>query len=276
MTSQLTKKQHLVPQCYLQWFAIRDRLQVYDKTQNRFFLINKRDAASRSYFYDVNSPFTKENYDVQFAEHTLSKIEGELSPALDEFHFRLKGNKPLYPEQKTIISALIAIQIFRTQEFREICLKFVRQVKEEFPHEKDQIEGDNPVLEEDDVIAKLVQLDYVFNNEVLDKLTSFLDSCIWLIASNKTKIPFFTSDNPVSIKGINGKLDYSKVLSRGTQISLPLSEKYLLILCEKQYFQSMLSYDLRKISMQKQMHVLEYNNLQLIRNRINYSINGHQ
>lgn len=50
------KKQHYVPQCYLETWAIKGTHQVYvyDKQKKESRKNNIKDVASENYFYDIN------------------------------------------------------------------------------------------------------------------------------------------------------------------------------------------------------------------------------
>ena len=60
--SQIVKKQHYVPQCYLRSFAVQEQLFVLDKIKKSVYPAKVKDVAQDRYFNDFPDVFLPEEY----------------------------------------------------------------------------------------------------------------------------------------------------------------------------------------------------------------------
>ena len=109
-----TKKQHFVPQCYLQGFTDSNRqLSVLDKFGCRSYKAHMKDVAQKRRFYDFLQDDGKdttatEDGDILFSlkfkedaprpqtvEETLSKLEGNYATALRDTQETIVQRKPI-------------------------------------------------------------------------------------------------------------------------------------------------------------------------------------
>lgn len=137
------KKQHYVPQFYLQRFANSNlQTNVYDKFQQKSFVANIRDIASSNYFYDLSqesiktleellkereqleqvSPEEVEKIqqqikDVQVIEKYLSKMESYHSEVLNDFIDLMETRKIIrnkYRPDLAMFMAAVCVKDFET------------------------------------------------------------------------------------------------------------------------------------------------------------------
>jgi predicted helicase len=84
--SQIVKKQHYVPQCYLRSFAVQDQLFVLDKIKKSVYSAKVKDVSQDRYFNDFPDSFLPEEYrekaKAQFIEKDLAKVESKFSKFL--------------------------------------------------------------------------------------------------------------------------------------------------------------------------------------------------
>ena len=196
-----TKRQHLVPACYLANFGIhgnqgRNSTVYWCDTSDLNSYNNPRIASVDSfpvenYFYDIYE-FEERK---QILEEFFSRIEGEYSNLLrkvlkyvTEKQEKQKHLKGLSPEDKMELSGQFAMQIVRTKHFRNYYQGLYNTISDAFPQA---------------VFPKYKEADFqrLHTNELLDFnaanfYANLLSDRNWAFLINHTGIPFFTSDNP--------------------------------------------------------------------------------
>ena len=282
------KKEHYVPQGYLEKWCIPGSLQVnvFDKEKDEARTNHIEDIASENYFYDLNleGVFTAEEikyYDLegvdlskiddeQYIENFFANnIEGIFKKALEQIISRVRAMNAweinncffIKPEQVFSFSVLLALQYIR--------VKRVRNSIEELTDLLDQALRDKNASQE--LIDKYTktsknQLKYIhgkmiFDNEWILHFARTFSSHIWLLLKNKTTQPFFTSDNPIGTAEHvhNPYMAMSGVSSEGVEIYFPLSPDLMLVMFEKTYHSNMMSKNYRIVEIDDLDMIDDYN-----------------
>lgn len=269
---QKVKKEHYVPQCYLNAFANKDgedyKFFVFDKYENKIRPGNVSNYASERYFYDVD--FKKllemkkaENPDCeiplkqaqfvdkveeQYLEHFFSNyVEGILFKAVSRIKttFLLANPKTLYEmnvftdEQMEQVATYVMFQMLRTKEERVFLNELQEKSAKVLANFTGAIKGMDNLADEVDVIWKskehkrLLHFQMLMDKELQDTVLPAIMNMIWIVGVNQTKMPFYTSDTAAVRKGYEGVSGFT---SRGLEITFPVTPKLVLILREPEYF----------------------------------------
>src|SRR5215475_2423876 len=118
-----TKRQHFVPQCYLDRFSTDGRLWVFDKFTRKEYESAPLNVAQERYFYDIPAELLAKvspdkRVDPQFLEKALSRMEGEYNRQLGEI-LRDVEHRGITREQRVALAPYIVFQLLRTKESRE-------------------------------------------------------------------------------------------------------------------------------------------------------------
>lgn len=176
-----TKKEHYVPQCYLENFeGENNRIKVYDKAIMQVRSQLKSEIAAENYFYDIN--FDKmiesigsdkyqsviddikeiagiDDWDTikntilnpkHIEKEFLCKIEGIYGPLLKEIikksyngnEWVIKNCHPFSEEEKIHLALFLAIQSIRTKAYRDTMKQIVEKTYETLAY-KQQMNDDN-------------------------------------------------------------------------------------------------------------------------------------
>lgn len=232
-----TKKEHYVPQCYLQNFVNEnERIQVFDKVllQERSQLTSE--VAMENYFYDIdlNSLLKQTNeekvkIDIMkmvgvndwnelepifsnkkyIEQKYLCPIESVYSQLLKEIIAKsYNGNLWVIQNcfafsqiEKDLMSVFIALQSIRTKAFRETIGETIEKLYQILPSklQKDK-KFDLPkdiVIKANKDFVKLQHSSMLLNHETLLECGEILNQHIWVMYINQTDLPFYTSDTPV-------------------------------------------------------------------------------
>lgn len=288
----IKKKQHYVPQCYLEAWAIPNTHQifVYDKKMSRDRKSNIIDVASENHFYDVNFP---ESIDAQVCENLgmsveevkemlnsqpienffSSTVEGELSNILKKIIENVSHLTPwmkencffISEEDKLKLSAQLAYQHIRTKSVRNMLLESVDCLTQVL---KD-MNVPEKIIEEykiDKNESKAIHAQLIFDGkELLSSMLRF-SSFTWVLGVNRTSTDFITSDNPICTQA-HIKDDFlcmSALMSKGVEIYYPISPRIGLFMFDN-YHKSMKKYHKRYTEITKLETVEHYNSLCAIR-----------
>jgi hypothetical protein len=222
---------HYVPQFYLRHFAKKRRNNYYlwclDKTTEKTFRSNPKNLAQETGYYDIHS-INGENITL---EEYLSKLETRFGVALENIcnNPTIKGVIPNIND----MSLFVACQMIRTPILHKEINDTSNEINRRLQADHVQI----PLSSIDEL--KQIQASMILENAPI--MAKVLSEMMWIIIHNVSKVPFYTSDNPV-IKhnplndGITGNLG---LLSEGIQIYFPITPIHALIICDKrQYFAS--------------------------------------
>jgi hypothetical protein len=256
---QKTKRQHYVPQSYLRRFSEDDNsVFVFDKANNSVFESSTRNIAQERFFFELPKE-TIGNEDPQVLEHIFSEMEAEYASLLDVILSSLARKRRFNPKRKTMMALFVAIQFLRTKEYRqdhaqqrEAGLKVINQ---ELAKEGLRLKYGY----KDEAANHFIQ---VFDPELLNVITRALLSHIWIVWNNKTKHPFYTSDNPVVVA--SAIQEPAGFASPGVEVVLPITSKLLLSICDQRYFSGLSKSDCKSVSLYDVARVEHYNKLQVV------------
>jgi hypothetical protein len=256
---QKIKIQHYVPRFYLANFSRSDVINCFDKTGYKQFVANIDQIGCERYFYDIDSK-------------TEQIVEKELASNEKEFNLvynKLVLKKSLYClswKEKESFARFVAIQEIRTKEQRETIKGIGKELKRIFLDKptseelKKQLEevATTSALEQ---TARRVHLKFLL--ETLLGENEFVEMYLglkWILSENNTKMPLWTSDHPVNRFNPIDQSPFGNLglLSRGIEISFPLTPKLHLSFCDPiEYFNNP-----ENVAMIKD-NVLFYNTLQV-------------
>jgi hypothetical protein len=246
----VVKNQHYVPQFYLKRFS-RDgnRIHVYDKVEKKSFTSSVSNVASAKYFYDL-APNPNGPDDVQVVEQGLAAIEGECAAAFKALLVELEQTNRCdlsVPERKRTLAYFISLQFCRTLQFRTLHSQVASElagVVNNILHSVRQppaTQHGDRVSQSVDVttsteLAPLEHAAFMFNGSFIERAMAPLMDCIWIVCDNQNQGSFYVSDSPVVlIPHLDGNAGFG---SKGIEVVLPLSSRYLLTLWERTHFSS--------------------------------------
>jgi hypothetical protein len=218
------KAQHYVPQVYLRNFAVQRKKEFFvccfDKMTRKAFKPNVKNVAHQTGFYNfVTSEGEKASIE-SFFNDTETKMKFVIE-ALNE-----KPTSSTLLENRTTIAKFFALQEVRTPIFRDVHDDTVRLANERLgpdgftfsiPTENDTKEFQARFL---------VETTDFFANTLLEMK--------WILVSNKTVKPFWTSDNPI-VRYNPHKSEFVSNLgmaSPGIQLHIPISPALAIIICD--------------------------------------------
>lgn len=236
------KKQHFVPQCYLESWEIPNTHQVYvyNKKSKKSYIANIENVAAERYFYDIDltgivsesdlKEFGFSDYDPkridddQYIENYFANnIEIDFSKRLKRIIDRVKTITPWEIKNCCFISEKDKLSFSNHLALQRIRGKSVRNSIEDSNDCMLQVLEDMGASPE--VIAKNTipkhGFSYIHGKMILEKdhikeMTLLFFSLSWLLLINKTNHPFYTCDSPIgtwahinhpflSMSGLNSK-----------------------------------------------------------------------
>ena len=275
------KIEHYVPEAYLRRFTKDSKsVFVYDKYQRRIFKTNISNVACEKGFYDFPKGKAAEmGIDPKLVEKTFSDIETTSSEVIERVINKIvsKGRrkKIITENQRLQLSIFIAFQLLRTPQHREILREVEEKLGEELLKELPDYSPENFIVKADEEWIKLFHSGIMFDEKMMNPIIKLLFGHIWMIGTNKTDQPLYTSDNPVVKRGhIDDPLISNLGLaSKGIEIALPLNSDYIIIICERSAFREYENRDGKIISLNSE-NITYYNSMQVVNsNRQIYCIN---
>lgn len=280
-TVKETKKEHYVPQCYLErWKNSKGYVAVYDKKLKMSRGNNIKDIACERYYYDIDyrelsaqklallrELGIEPTKDEQFVEHFLSgHVEGVYSQLLKKVLDREispwyeKNCFFLSQEDKIDFAICIAFQYIRTKETRRMLSDMSNCLEQAFKamNVPDEMAEKYRLHSGEE---KNIQGNMLLDIEhILDLARSFF-SLTWVLGINKTTKSFYTSDNPIGTKAHvkNPYISMSGIRSEGVEVYFPLSPKHILIMCDGTYHKELASYDRKYVQVEEEQMVEHYN-----------------
>ncbi|VXC01078.1 conserved hypothetical protein [Exiguobacterium sp. 8A] len=268
--------QHYVPQFYLENFSKKNKntyqIAVYDKKRKKSFVSNVRNVASSRYFYDFPSvdqmrnlvegekdaDHILENYGndsffhVQMVENYFSdEVEAQFKGSLSKLKAKYTLSKNPFElrnifsnEEKQVLSHHIALQLTRTNEFRKTILEADEKVMKALTFMIAKSQFPNVTQNDFEVVRKkefesITHASHMF--DVGESVAQALFNHVWFIGVNESTLPIYTSDNPVvqySHGPQNELFSSGGIASFGTEIAFPINEKLILIMYEREYWET--------------------------------------
>ena len=282
------KNQHYVPRAYLDAWEANGKYQihVYDKETKRAFVSSIYGVATERYFYDIDysGVFTDEIFekmgifgcdpksldDEQFIENFFSKeIEGSLREHLDGIRKRIATMTPweienctfITEEKKISFSAHLAWQYLRVKSVRRMMVDALDCL------EQSMIDMHASQEMKDRYLAPENQLPYIHGSMLLDfeeikKLALRFHELTWFLQVNRTKTPFYTSDNPIGTTAhiSHPYMAMSGIGSEGVEAYFPISPKLMLVMLDGDYHTEFKPYD-RRIMEVTDSDTVKYHNM---------------
>jgi len=260
-----TKNQHFVPRFYLKYFAdSKRRIWVFDKINRIIFNPSIENIASKNFFYDNIELDSKYN-EAQYLEKLYSKIESEFAPKYNDFINRVLSfeNYIITEKDKEAFSKYLISQIDRTNEHREEATQLYKH------HRKLLIETGCSLdllkqmgFEAEEMDSQTLHLESIIAGiDNIDMYAEMLCDHIWIVLKNDTTQPFYTSDNPI-VKQIHIENE-DGFASPGIEIAFPLTPNHMLVLFEREYFQSFETIENNVLSTTDIEFIGHYNTLQV-------------
>lgn len=297
------KKQHYVPQCYLEGWAIPDTHQVfvYDKQTCKERKSNILNVAEENCFYDIDLTTVipeseKEKYgfskdtdlskadEEQFIENMLSsEIEGDFKNLLNEI--KKFANKTPWEIQncsfitdacKAEFSKHLAIQLLRVKGLRDDLLDFGNLLQQAFESENVSSDFWNNYTVEKSSLS-FIQGKMLCDDVSINNIAQHFYSLKWVLLINKTTVPFFTSDNPIgTIPHVyDPYISTSGLASPGVEVYFPISPNIILTMYDGDYHVQFANCD-RKSTYISDLGIIRIYNEEIARNctRCVFSIDG--
>ena len=286
--SQRTKKQHYVPQCYLNaWSTSKHQIYVFDKSTESARINSIQDVASERFFYDINpEDYLSPDFlnalrqrgvsldDValsQVLERTFAKnVEKPFSDLLKEILDKTAAATPWHinncyfisEEKKVEFSVFLALQFIRTKKTRtnihgsSECL---RQVLTDMGVPDSEI-AKNTISKED---AKRIHLEMIVDENYLAEMTGCFHNLTWMLAVNRTGSKLYTSDSPIAtFAHINHPfMPMNGLASKGVEVFFPLSPNVILLMVDGSYHKRWLPFERRYIELTDNENIDFYNSV---------------
>jgi hypothetical protein len=218
------KAQHYVPQVYLRSFAVQRKKEFFvccfDKATRRTFKPNVKNVANQTGFYN----FVTSEGEKASIESLFNDAESKMQFALQALIERPTSSTLL--ENSPTIAGFFALQEVRTPIFRDVHNDTIRLANRRLA--PDGFEFPTPT--END--TKEFQARFVV--DLAGFFASVLLEMKWILVSNKTDMPFWTSDNPVARYNphkseLVGNLGLK---SPGIQLHIPISPALAIVICD--------------------------------------------
>lgn len=257
------KKQHYVPQCYLNAWVIPDTHQVYvfDKILQTMRRNSIEDIASEKYFYDIDftcliseedlKNFGLDDYDPanvddgQYIENFFAtKIEGEYRGILNQIISRtrqmnlreMKNCFFISEYNKFLFSFHLAYQIIRVKAVRNSLMDSQDCLVQAL---KDMGTSQETIARYSISEARLpfIHGKMILDRKEIDNISKCFFTLSWILLVNRTGYPFFTSDNPIgTIAHVEHPIcSMTGLASRGVEVFFPISPNLMLIMADGEY-----------------------------------------
>ena len=238
-----------MPRFYLDSFG--ESLFGFDKQTGKVFQTASKNVALERGFYDIDS-----NIDL---EAVIAKNENRMRTGICELIDKMNP-VTISKEARIMTSLFVALQFVRTKEYRAMIQESGGKLMTEKIKEDPQFEGEDFKVTMKDELAQALQAQTIAGNYAVPEVGWTLGHSLWTLLVNKTKVPFWTSDNPVALFNpmIQSGENSVGFAVMGNQTHFPLNNKLLLIILDPR------SYDVPAIKVLKDPEqVLDENKLQL-------------
>lgn len=271
--SEKKKKQHYVPQGYLEAWAIpgTHQIYVYDKQLNSSRKSNITDVASENYFHDIDFTDILSETDLkkiglegsdpaklddkQYIENFFSnQIEGNYKTHLRNIIDKLQKMTPWEVINCFFISERDKVDFSYHLAYQYIRVKAVRNSM------MDSMDCLNQVLTDLGASTEVIEkysfpkshLPYIhgqmiLNMKEIEELAESFFTLTWILYINRTEQPFFTSDSPIGTEAhvSDPIVSMSGLQCKGVEAFFPLSPKLMLLMFDGDYHEFCQGYDRR-------------------------------
>ena len=218
------KAQHYVPQVYLRNFAIQRKKEFFvcclDKVTRKTFKPNIKNIAHQTGFYN----FITQDGEKAAIESFFNEVESNVKFALEKLVEQ--STYPVLMKNSPVFAKFFSLQESRTPVFRDVQNDTIRLANERLNSEKPFF---SEPTEND---TKEFQARFLI--DMADEFAGFLLKMKWILVSNKTNRPFWTSDNPIVRYNphkpeLIGNLGLE---SPGIQLHIPITPALAVIICD--------------------------------------------
>lgn len=248
------KKQHYVPQVYLEHFAVKKSehdfiIQVYSKSQQKAYVREIGDVAEEHHFYTIEKAKDKYAWET-FYSKKVEPMMGSLWRRIRskcENALVMDGAIVLTNDDRRELALSITYQLLRgkqarlwqKQKFSELLPSVIEQVKDKFPSRADSIDQHAIAIHNDPSYFKSVAIDVNTDPQRIALYANELLSHAFVVYRINGNAMFITSDNPVmfvdsithnAVPFTNGMTEPS------TLIYYPISPKLMLCLYHPQFY----------------------------------------
>lgn len=218
------KAQHYVPQVYLRNFATQRKKEFFiccfDKMTRKIFKPNVKNVANQTGFYNFITPEGEK----ASIESFFNDTEAKMKPVLQELNDKPTSSTLL--AHREVIAKFFALQEERTLVFRDVHNDTIRLANKRL--KPDGFEFPEP--SEND--TREFQARFLI--DMADSFAGVLLDLKWILVSNKTNTPFWTSDNPIARYNPHKSELVSNLgwKSPGIQLHIPISPALAIIMCD--------------------------------------------
>lgn len=239
-------RQHFVPRFYLNHFCNQQKqIYCYDKFNKKKFQTTTKEIAVKKLFYDLETDIlsqiedktqslndpeitkTLNAFNSKVVERSFSKIESNILKPIHDKLLKVKNVNKLNHRDKEEMHLFLAIQSVRTLEFRMDIKKAYEDLLMEMARDHFNKPFEGLKVEVPELRAKLMHYQHLISDDFL-QFSPIFGLRNWIILINKTKVPLWASDNPVSLSNEFNYLGNKGILSKGVEIRMPLSNDLLL------------------------------------------------
>ena len=261
-----SKKQHIIPQCYLSNFSNDGKgIWVYNKKEGKAYLTSVDKIFQKKNWYripdelipeqdkgkinplSIEEEFFADQVESQF-NHYLKSLVCNIDELLQNESSYQNYNCRLHEDYVDEFSMQIAIQFFRTPKARKEVMSIISDIAEKFQM-TDSKYMDNDIIAElnkphtqNPTIAHFWTI--FANDKFIPSITEILKRKIWLTCVSPN-VPFYTSDSPVIVENLNNMPNDTDIsLNRiGGIITYPITSKVLFKLLDREYYADMADED---------------------------------
>jgi hypothetical protein len=243
----MTIRSHFVPQFYLRNFG--DKLFFYDKTDQSIKQSEPQNLALMKNFY--GPPDKKKSSQIETA---MSQLEGDANSAISKI-IMTENYSDLSDKHKAAIYSFVALQYLRTQEARSRITEVVKNVINEIAKHMGVTDWEVKVTDDGKTSMHLDIMKY------FAPIAAVIGHMGIIIFVNDTKVPFWTSDNPVVLSNELEQFPWGNlgIASKGIEVHLPLTPR--LEIC---FYDPTTYYDLPEKASVDEEGVIRQNYLQTI------------
>ena len=279
--SEEYKNQHIVPQAYLNRFAVKQensyiigtRLNSNGRKSIKFFTNSVRNVAYIENYYDTLQQKDKKHWEHYLDKNFDTLCGTPLGNIISTITLSTEKSIVLTAESKNILSRIIMSQAIRIPSYLneqiEQSVNMLNSYKKEIIRNLTDIDdAKKELIEEisfDSDTRKNIVLEGLFGEERFSRFCNALEQKMWIVFYNgiRSQMPFVTSDNPVlflDTKGKITKINKIGIANDDAVIFYPISPAILIgIYSPTSYFGAMQQYDCRKLIIDDEKFILKVN-----------------
>lgn len=274
--------QHIVPQRYLDRFGTKDGkrtiigVRIVDKGNARFFTDSTANVGYIKNYYDVTDKNDPKYWEHFFAREIDTLCGPDVENIIVKATLSQEKTTVLSAHDKKALSKVIIAQLMRIPESIDYVIGHIyprvsKQVKQEVASALPQFMLDKygeqlRNMELSEQYQKEIVLNHAFEPKNFDRYCKIIQDGIWVVYVNtqRSYMPFLTSDNPVLIEGI-GKTETglfrNGLANPATCIFYPLSPGIAVAIYSRQGILGIVSdaYDGRKIMLSELKYIMNRN-----------------